>query len=669
MKKKIIIKFLVFIMPCFLIAQQYDLPTYDATVMPWSKEYWYQLSPSSTTLTQDMSGEDWPYRVIKDGSGTSAKYVLVGYARGTGEDPGTCKTNHINYMNNYKVGGTIVKLDNDGDILWSKLYAEKSDANNREGLAQLTELHGLVKTTEIVEGISTEYYIATGFTSILHRFPHNQISTTIPDPLFPVDDEDAYTFRNCTRHVDDIDETVFFDEKNLFHGWVNGDNRRVIYVVKVKASDGSIVWERTYNTANASDYTSSACDNYRAMGWDIEVLSNGNYLVVGCAPNMSVTQNSHWKNAGQSTKNMQMYMMELKPNGERVWIQIYDPAAGTGFTAERWSVAYSIARKPNTNDFAITGRFLTDQGWALPIVHGGSAATRSRCFVGKFTYAGGGTAPTITYKALNNTTFDAGINDNLNNLATEVDFSIEADPKILVPMISNCTECYDTWTGDAEGRVIALDYSALTKAYCTNALPDIESFDLRMGITPTSDGGSAVISSKIPFRLPFLARKFDWRTPKVGSDATAAKLNASGVVTKCMTFDAQNVNGFCPKDGKEQECLYSIVENVESGTPYYVICGNTSSNADDHYAVKFKFECPSGTGISDIGGNTDLTSIIRPSWKKIINSSAYSSNPSTSNVIDIRAGKTIHLTPGFRAQSNGGVTHLHIDTFRCDECD
>lgn len=653
MKKKIIIKFLVFIMPCLVIAQQFDLPTYDATVMPWSKEYWYHLSPSSTTLTQDMSGEDWPYRVIKDGSGTSAKYVLVGYARGTGEDPGTCKTNDLNYINNYKVGGTIVKLDNNGDILWNKLYAEKG--NDISELNQLTELHGLVKATEIVEGESTEYYIATGFTSILHRFPHNPTAST-PNPPPIILNTSSYPNKKCTTTTTNLS----------FHGWVNGDNRRVIYVVKVKASDGSIVWERTYNTANTSDYTDHLCDNYRAMGWDIEVLSNGNYLVVGCAPNMSVTQNFHWKNTGHSIQNMQMYMMELKPNGERVWIQIYDPAAGTGFTAERWSVAYSIARKPNTNDFAITGRFLTDQGWAFPF--GSSATTRSRCFVGKFTYAGGGTAPTIAYQALN-TSFDAGINDNLNNLATEVDFSIETNPKILVPMISNCSSCYDSWTGDAEGRVIALDYFALTKAYCTNALPDIESFDLRMGITPTSDGGSAVVSSKIPFRLPFLARKFDWKTAKVGSDATAAKLNASGVVTKCMTFDAQNVNGFCPKDGKEQECLYSIIENVESGTPYYVICGNTSSNADDHYAVKFKFECPSGTGISDIGGNTDLTSIIRPCWKKIINSSAYSSNPSTSNVIDIRAGKTIHLTPGFRAQSNGGVTHLHIDTFRCDECD
>ncbi|MFN5309784.1 MAG: hypothetical protein ACK5C0_10045 [Candidatus Kapaibacterium sp.] len=661
MKKKIIMKFLVFIMPCLVIAQQFDLPTYDATVMPWSKEYWYHLSPTSTTLTQDMSGEDWPYRVIKDGSGTSAKYVLVGYARGTGEGDNslnTCNTNGTTH----KVGGTIVKLDNDGDILWNKLYAEKGNPppdnpNNPLDWTcnETTELHGLVKTTETVEGISTEYYIATGFTSILHRFPHNANSSTPNPPSIREFTRASYINILCTTGG------------NTFRSWVNGDNRRVIYVVKVKASDGSIVWERTYNTANSSDYTSSACDNYRAMGWDIEVLSNGNYLVVGCAPNMSATQNFHWKNEGQSTKNMQMYMMELKPNGERVWIQIYDPAAGTGFTAERWSVAYAIARKPGTNDFAITGRFLTDQGWAFPF--GSSATTRSRCFVGKFTYAGGGTAPTITYKALDNTTFDAGINDNLNNLATEVDFSIEADPKILVPMISNCTECYDSWTGDAEGRVIALNYSALTKAYCTNALPDIESFDLRMGITPTSDGGSAVISSKIPFRLPFLARKFGWKTAKVGSDATAAKLNASGVVTKCMTFDAQNVNGFCPKDAKEQECLYSIIENVESGTPYYVICGNTSSNADDHYAVKFKFDCPSGTGISDIGGNTDLTSIIRPCWKKIINSSAYSSNPSTSNVIDIRAGKTIHLTPGFRAQSNGGVTHLHIDTFRCDECD
>ncbi len=667
MNKNIIINTFIFFMPCFLIAQQYNLPTYDATVMPWAKEYWYHLSPTSTTLTQENSGEDWPYRVIKDGNGSNAKYVLVGYARGTGEgDPtlNTCNTNGTTH----KVGGTIVKLDNNGDVLWNKLYAEKSDANNRAGLNQLTELHGLVKTTETVEGESTEYYIATGFTSILHRFPHNQISTTIPEPLFP-DANTAYTVRNCNKDsIDDNPATIYFHEKNLFHGWVNGDNRRVIYVAKVRADDGTIVWERTYNTANRADYTSTVCDNYRAMGWDIEVLSNGNYLVVGCAPNMSVTQNFHWKNAGQSTKNMQMYMMELKPNGERVWIQIYDPAAGTGFTAERWSVAYSIARKPGTNDFAITGRFLTDQGWALPAVHGGSAATRSRCFVGTFSYAGGGTPPTITYQALNNS-FDAGINNSLSHLATEVDFSIESNPKILVPMISNCTECYDSWTGDAEGRVIALDYSTLNKAYCTNALPDIEAFDLRMGITPTSDGGSAVISAKIPFRYKFLEPKFGFSTAKVGSDATAAKLNASGIVTKCMTFDAQNVNGQCPKDGKEQECLYSIVENSESGTPYYVICGNTSSNADDHYSVKFKFDCPSGTGITDIGGYTDITSVIRPSWRKIINSTAYNSNPSTSELIDIRAGKTIHLTPGFRAQSNGGVTHLHIDTFRCDECD
>lgn len=668
MKNLLFITGMFFVSAFSLIAQTNTLTTWDATHMPWMNEYWYNLpvDPLDPPLSQDHSGEDWPYRLVKDGTGTSAKYVLVGYARHDGPIGQNCNSNGTVH----KLGGTIVQLDNSGAMVWQKLYREKINiptplSGPTPPFALHTELHGLVKVTES----GTDYYIATGFTSRLDGLSFN---STVSNPsasalisgLTPTD----YAAIMCDDPLDwptDDPATVFYNEHTGYNSWINGADKRVIYVVKVNASSGNVVWEKLYNTANASDYYTNPCDNYRAIGWDVELLSNGNYLIVGCAPNMAVTQNDTWRNVGKYTHTMQMFMMEMNPNGERLWIQSYDPSASFSGGSNRASAAYAIARKPGTDDFAISGRFFTDKGWVgLPEIPS-SRTTRSRCFAGKFTYAGGGSAPSVTFQTLDNS-FHSSIDNSKMQLTTEVDFSTGSPAKILVPVISNCTECYEGWTGKAEGKVVALDPSTLGLSYITNALPEIEAFDLKMGITPTSDGGCAVLSSKIVFRDEKLMKRYGGLTAKAGSDATAAKLNSSGTVTNCITFDALNKDGECPDDWKDQECMYSIVENVEGSNTYYVLCGNNSSNADDHYVVKTKIGCPSTSGIYDLSTVPSETSAAHDAWNKIINSTSYTGH--ATGLIDTHAGQTVHLTHGFKSKPTSGSVHLYIDTFQCDNC-
>ncbi len=112
-----------------------------------------------------------------------------------------------------------------------------------------------------------------------------------------------------------------------------------------------------------------------------------------------------------------------------------------------------------------------------------------------------------------------------------------------------------------------------------SALGRVEAFDVLVGLTSTSDGGTALVTTK---QLePPIQLGFD------NTDAFVAKLSATAAVEWTTTYDARtsrlHTETGCTYE-KHQECLYDIAETESGG---FVIAGNNSSNLDDGYVLRF----------------------------------------------------------------------------------
>jgi hypothetical protein len=702
--KKIMIIFCLLGFVQLAQAQQHNLRTWP--IMDWAKEFWwpdikpqYNVPPGTNqqflNQPQTSSGEDWLYKVIK---GDALNNAFFGYASGKKATYGQgCTADKL-----AQKGATIVKLDANGNLLWQKLMAQISvdrdqsmsiaDDDKSEGIEKFrfkwedSEFHsGMLSTETIIENgqpVQKDFYIAVGFTAIVDTFPYNKINAAMPDPL--------------QKQIDPVENkwsNVRCEEGNVkvFRHWEN--SKRLVYVVKVDAQNGDIIWQHTYNVIDPADYGANKCDNFRAMGWGIELLPNGNYLIAGCAPSSdpadqqdinrlnkkdldkTVTPNRY---TYASTRTIKAMLMEIEPDGTRKWIKTYSPVPGAGATGTNYqSVAYAIKRRGNTNEYVIAGRVQTDPAWRDPIMAG--SPTRGRAYIGTFTCNGGGTTgPAITFNRLDNA-FDNRIDNSLNALISDI--TIDEDNNIIVPLISNCTECYDTWNGDAIARVIKIPYAGGTSTISKGF--KVRAYDLRMGITTWKQGGQnsyAIVSTINPnkqYNEVTIQSTTDFLNDNAysGSDAFIATLNENLNITNFLSFDSYTLKGRCPDDWKEQECVYSIVHRSENGLDKFVICGNTSSNADDHYVVKTQLGCQSTPTI--LPNVNDRVTIERnnsyalesPTSGTPAYTAGITGNENTGEVV-LRAGNYIHLKDGFMSATanatNNPYMHAYIDNLSCD---
>jgi hypothetical protein len=138
------------------------------------------------------------------------------------------------------------------------------------------------------------------------------------------------------------------------------------------------------------------------------------------------------------------------------------------------------------------------------------------------------------------------------------------------------------------------------------SIGSIKAFDLKIGITATSDNGFGVISTKTPKNNDgeywtldsLLAKHPSLVVPGGGqyhsnydADSYIAKFTeSSGQWVKSWekTIDTDGKRGNFPGQIKKQECVYKIVEADDGGL---VFAGNTSHNHDDSYLVKVFDDC------------------------------------------------------------------------------
>lgn len=199
------------------------------------------------------------------------------------------------------------------------------------------------------------------------------------------------------------------------------------------------------------------------------------------------------------------------------------------------------------------------------------------------------------------------------------------------PVATNCDECSASFHGTAEDLNVYKLNTTTGNFTLATSLGKVVAYDLRMGITNTSDGGFAIISTKLSLTQTYKPSQSNveicpyptgttryWR-----SCAYVAKCDASGVLEWQKQWDAKtprqsgaidtwmypNLN----YDVKTQECMYSIVQNDDGS---YTVAGNNSTNFDDEYLVKVNGDCDQRVANSnfDVVNNSNTLSIY-PNYK------------------------------------------------------
>ncbi len=165
------------------------------------------------------------------------------------------------------------------------------------------------------------------------------------------------------------------------------------------------------------------------------------------------------------------------------------------------------------------------------------------------------------------------------------------------------------------GKIIKIDNNGVVNA--SNSFGEVRAYDLKIGITQTSDNNYAIVSSKLkkdPSGNPLLANTStqplldiitDFNVQATipqsqqycnntlvdvwNTDTYVAKFNQSLSLVWEKQFDSDNQSPtFHPSDFKKQECMYRIAPGADGSL---FVVGNSSHNLDDYFAAKIFSDC------------------------------------------------------------------------------
>jgi hypothetical protein len=385
--------------------------------------------------------------------------------------------------------------------------------------------------------------------------------------------------------------------------------------------------------------------------------SDGNYLAVGTTmstqdiaynPTSTNPNNLFRKNieCGSFKNKRKAYLVKVDPNGEILWEYIYG--------LKEFATNAQDAYKQNTLGFDVAEQdgFYYLTGFAINLDHqtprennyiikvNENGMVQNKKFIGDLSkYGKGGTIAifkdntnaikiAVGCEVINIgvTEFTARVvmlDDNLSELNVNGGnyWSVNPDPTkstrvwgiafnsngdLWFPVATNCDECSASFHGTAEDLNVYKLNTTTGNFTLTTSLGKVVAYDLRMGITNTSDGGFAIISTKLSLTQTYKPSQSNVETCPYPTGTTrywrscayVAKCDASGVLEWQKQWDAKtprqsgaidtwmypNLN----YDVKTAECMYSIVQNDDGS---YTVAGNNSTNFDDEYLVKLNGDC------------------------------------------------------------------------------
>jgi len=206
----------------------------------------------------------------------------------------------------------------------------------------------------------------------------------------------------------------------------------------------------------------------------------------------------------------------------------------------------------------------------------------------------------------------------LRSKSTDVDYKSNGD--IVLPFIDNCEYCTGSKHNIGSGKVVVISSPNATPTTINIGL--CNAYDFKIGVTPTNDGGFALVTSKGKYDAtgnnlsvldqtdPDLRSLFpdswftdDSRTNLVwwvgdqlhdwlkywDTDTYIIKFNSSNIEEWDQTYDSHDEpRAAYPGDLKKQECVYAISQ-AQDGS--FVVSGNSSHNFDDCMLLKTFSPC------------------------------------------------------------------------------
>lgn len=393
----------------------------------------------------------------------------------------------------------------------------------------------------------------------------------------------------------------------------SGTNYHLLYLAKVD-NNGVLISDAVYGMSSLA----SALSN-RSEGYDIiQDVNDGNIVIAGLASNGGVQQGFLLKiNKDDLSVIFKKTMDNTAP--EKI-------AHATAVIENQIDNKYYVAYTINTNNTYSMGhiriqRFLEN---------------------GNFD----GSALEIT------NAIDTDIPTSATAITTCVAYNMVFNNNdLLVAAEINRNDNIQATATEALVKVYRIDLDGtMSVSNKVNAIPPMEgvfrAYDLKVGITNTSDGGYAIVSTKLDHEL--------WATDQTveyfednsylfdynllycwNSDAYIAKFdeNDNMLWRQRYPFGEFSFNMF-PDDIRALECLYEIVETQDGGL---TVAGNNSENFDDDFIFKIYSDCNILTTYNE--GDINQAGILNLYGA----SNLWNSNKKVRGIIQINDGATLTI--------------------------
>jgi hypothetical protein len=523
--------------------------------------------------------------------------------------------------------GIVARLDLKGKMIWCRLANIHGD-----GLENLRIFNGHIYVIGHHQGVKSMFTSAAATRTFI---PYNR-ETTAPANYFST--------------------TTYTDITTL------GTH---MYVAKFNF-DGSRIWEGLYGNASFAFSPSIAAFTY-SEGWDLEVNS-GDSLIYAVG------------RAGQGTNPMthQIFVAKIDPaNGNLVSKNVLPMMTmlNSNGNAAYFCRPQSICQiNANGTAMAIGGKAIFSGTNQIDpqrgIVYSITQNLTLNNAPGNWT---SGSQPGVFMLPPSTlTTIQGNRSSNIWNVKFHPQLN-----EVLVAAMHDCEHCGDIGNNYGYGKIYRLAAQTGTlSSQGTNPsqMGEVNAFDLRVGVTPTSDGGFAAVSSRktsgsisIPSATtaPSAFGQFSvcstivhmdtvyGGSSKAGpnifghwdTDPLICKFDANGDLEWEWSEDyvPNRARALPPGDFRRGECMYQITEAADRGL---VISGNCSFNHDDFYMVKLYPDCQPNTAYTYTGSGAQNTVV----WSGT-NWQLNSSNPIRINGnLIVGSGQKLELMSGLRME-------------------
>ena len=560
-------------------------------------------STTGDRISQNKSGEDWWYdhENVFDANGNHIGYIASGFSQG------------VNRVDDYEIaeGGCYSCFPSDRDPNCAFFETPDNMKTCIRGLVFEYDLQGNMKwcrsynsgELNSITQTSDRGFLSAGFTfstrnvsnpnswssGVRGRSP-NESGAPITELVYNPDGSRTHLFNgDCSNY--ELNDAI------------TGKSETFSRPVLVKMDDeGKVEWNFQYGI-NDFDFDPSDPDNngedairFRTGPWADVVEHSGYYWLVASGTTRIEDASG---DPVDGVSGAMLFKINLDGTlAGKSWLPILESPNVLGHLEIK-----TLEFDPGTNNLLIAGSFFPENG------------SHYEGYVGKINVVNFPSSSLVHWERR----FNSG---SYNNTITDLAIKpIVGNPnEIIVPVIRNCTGgCAYSGDNRAEGEVYILNSSNGTIS-SSNNVGKLNAFDIKFGVTTTSDGGYAVISSRgkydnngslvpllsgDPSIAPYLdVNCNDYDHDYWDTDAYVAKFDGSHNLVWDQTFDAhENSRQGFPGDLKKQECMYSITE--DPGTGDLVISGNSSQNFDDCLMMKIS-DCQ--TSITDYFNGSDVPS-------------------------------------------------------------